>query len=177
MENKENKAVESQETTVSESHEKTAEQLKKQKVRQMIVSLIGLALIAWGVFEVVCMFIDYRSNESSNDAQVEQYLSPVNLRASGYIKKICFQEHQNVRKGDTLLILDDREYRIRVMEAEAALKDAQAGANVMNATLNTTETTASVYDASISEIEIRLQKLAKDVERYRALIAKLGIRK
>ena len=70
MENKENKAVESQETTVSESHEKTAEQLKKQKVRQMIVSLIGLALIAWGVFEVVCMFIDYRSNESSNDAQV-----------------------------------------------------------------------------------------------------------
>src|SRR5574344_1849576 len=148
MENKENKAVESQETTVSESHEKTAEQLKKQKVRQMIVSLIGLALIAWGVYEVVCMFIDYRSNESSNDAQVEQYLSPVNLRASGYIKKICFQEHQNVKKGDTLLILDDREYRIRVMEAEAALKDAQAGANVINATLNTTETTASVYDAS-----------------------------
>ena len=106
MENKENMAVESQETKVSESHEKTAEQLKKQKVRQMIVSLIGLALIAWGVFEVVCMFIDYRSNETSNDAQVEQYLSPVNLRASGYIKKICFQEHQNVKKGDTLLILD-----------------------------------------------------------------------
>ena len=77
MENKENMAVESQETKVSESHEKTAEQLKKQKVRQMIVSLIGLALIAWGVFEVVCMFIDYRSNETSNDAQVEQYLSPV----------------------------------------------------------------------------------------------------
>ena len=172
MENKENKAVESQETTVSESHEKTAEQLKKQKVRQMIVSLIGLALIAWGVYEVVCMFIDYRSNESSNDAQVEQYLSPVNLRASGYIKKICFQEHQNVKKGDTLLILDDREYRIRVMEAEAALKDAQAGANVINATLNTTETTASVYDASISEIEIRLSKLAKDVERYRNLVAR-----
>ena len=58
------------------------------------------------------------------------------------------------------------------MEAEAALKDAQAGANVMNATLNTTETTASVYDASISEIEIRLQKLAKDVERYRNLVAR-----
>ena len=172
MENKENMAVESQETKVSESHEKTAEQLKKQKVRQMIVSLIGLALIAWGVFEVVCMFIDYRSNETSNDAQVEQYLSPVNLRASGYIKKICFQEHQNVKKGDTLLILDDREYRIRVMEAEAALKDAQAGANVIDATLNTTETTASVYDASISEIEIRLQKLAKDVERYRNLVAR-----
>src|SRR5574344_2493452 len=170
MENKENKAVESQETTVSESHEKTAEQLKKQKVRQMIVSLIGLALIAWGVYEVVCMFSDYRSNESSNDAQVEQYLSPVNLRASGYIKKICFQEHQNVKKGDTLLVLDDSEYRIRVMEAEAALKDAMAGQNVVGATLQTTTKTADVYDASIAEIEVRLAKLEKDRQRYKNLV-------
>ena len=31
------------------------------------------------------------------------------------------REHQEVHKGDTLLVLDDREYRIRLMEAEAAL--------------------------------------------------------
>ena len=110
--NTENKQV------ANQSHEKTAKQLKKQKVRQTIVSLIGIALILWGVVKVVLLFIDYSSNETSNDAQVEQYISPVNLRASGYIKKICFQEHQSVKKGDTLLILDDREYRIRVMEAE-----------------------------------------------------------
>ena len=66
--------------------------------------------------------MDYKHTETSNDAQIEQYNSPVNLRASGYIKKIYFTEHQDVRKGDTLLVLDDREYRIRVMEAEAALK-------------------------------------------------------
>ena len=54
--------------------------------------------------------------------------------------------------------MDDREYKIRVMEAEAALKDAQAGATVIGATLQTTQTTASVYDASIAEIEIRLTK-------------------
>ena len=162
--NTENKQV------ANQSHEKTAKQLKKQKVRQTIVSLIGIALILWGVVKVVLLFIDYSSNETSNDAQVEQYISPVNLRASGYIKKICFQEHQSVKKGDTLLILDDREYRIRVMEAEAALKDAMAGANVLNATLNTTETSATVYDASIAEIEVRLQKLAKDRQRYQNLV-------
>lgn len=162
--NTENKQV------ANQSHEKTAKQLKKQKVRQTIVSLIGIALILWGVVKVVLLFIDYSSNENSNDAQVEQYISPVNLRASGYIKKICFQEHQSVKKGDTLLILDDREYRIRVMEAEAALKDAMAGANVINATLNTTETSATVYDASIAEIEVRLQKLAKDRQRYQNLV-------
>lgn len=114
--------------------------------------------------------MNYSQTETSNDAQIEQYVSPINLRASGYIDKIYFTEHQEVHKGDTLLVLDDREYKIRVMEAEAALKDAQAGATVINATLNTTQTTASVYDASIAEIEVRLVKLEKDRKRYENLV-------
>ena len=62
-------------------------------------------------------------------------------------RKFVSQNTKKYTKGDTLLILDDREYKIRVMEAEAALKDAQAGATVIGATLQTTQTTASVYDA------------------------------
>ena len=124
----------------------------------------------WGVIEVICLFLNYSQTETSNDAQIEQYVSPINLRASGYIDKIYFTEHQEVHKGDTLMVLDDREYKIRVMEAEAALKDAQAGATIINATLNTTQTTASVYDASIAEIEVRLAKLEKDRKRYENLV-------
>ena len=144
--------------------------LKKQRRRQILASLLGIAILAWGIVEVACLFLDYKHTETSNDAQIEQYNSPVNLRASGYIKKIYFTEHQDVRKGDTLLVLDDREYRIRVMEAEAALKDALAGATVIDATLQTTQNSASVYEASIAEIEIRLAKLEKDRQRYENLV-------
>lgn len=152
--------------------EDTAKKLKRQRIRQYIVSAIGVAILAWGIFEIACLFLDYKNTETSNDAQIEQYISPVNMRATGYIKKIYFKEHQDVKKGDTLLVLDDREYRIRVMEAEAALKDAQAGANVVNASLQTTETSATVYEASIAEIEIRLAKLEKDKQRYQNLVAR-----
>ena len=154
------------------SAEATAKKLKKQRIRQYIVSAIGVAILVWGIFEIACLFLDYKNTETSNDAQIEQYISPVNMRATGYIKKIYFKEHQDVKKGDTLLVLDDREYRIRVMEAEAALKDAQAGANVVNASLQTTETSATVYEASIAEIEIRLAKLEKDKQRYQNLVAR-----
>mgnify|MGYP000110395453 FL=1 len=154
------------------THEVTAKQLKRQRIRQLIVSMIGVAILVWGIVKIGCMFMDYKSNEKSDDAQVEQYISPVNMRASGYIKKICFKEHQDVKKGDTLLVLDDREYRIRVMEAEAALKDAMAGANVIDASVQTTQTSATVYDASIAEIEIRLGKLEKDRQRYQNLVAR-----
>ncbi len=156
--------------TPASSHQEKAKKLGKLRRKQLIISLFGVAILVWGLIEVVCMFIGYKQTETSNDAQIEQYISPVNLRASGYIKKIYFTEHQEVHKGDTLLVLDDREYKIRVMEAEAALKDAQAGATVIGATLQTTQSTASVYDASISEIEIRLAKLEKDRQRYDNLV-------
>lgn len=152
--------------------EEKVRKLKKMRRWQLMASIVGVAVLAVGIWQSVRLFLDYKNTEVSNDAQIEQYISPVNMRASGYIKKVCFTEHQDVRKGDTLLILDDREYRIRVMEAEAALKDAQAGATVIDASLETTENNASVFEASLAEVEVRLAKLDKDRQRYQNLVAR-----
>ncbi|RHP65957.1 HlyD family secretion protein [Bacteroides sp. OF04-15BH] len=148
------------------------QKLKKMRRWQIVASVLGVAVLGVGIWQTVSLFLDYKHTEVSNDAQVEQYISPINMRASGYIKKICFTEHQEVHKGDTLLILDDREYKIRVMEAEAALKDAQAGATVIDASLETTENNASVFEASLAEVEVRLAKLEKDRQRYQNLVAR-----
>ena len=152
------------------TYQQQTKTLKKLRIRQYVASALGIVVLLCGLVQIINLFLDYKRNETSNDAQIEQYMSPVNLRASGYIKKICFTEHQVVHKGDTLMVLDDREYKIRVMEAEAALKDAMAGENIIGATLQTTQNTASVYDASIAEIEIRLVKLEKDRKRYENLV-------
>ena len=77
MEQNENKTVETAEAT-QVSHEETRKKLKKQRVRQIVASLIGVAILAFGLWKIVCLFLDYNSNETSNDAQIEQYISPVN---------------------------------------------------------------------------------------------------
>lgn len=136
------------------------------------VGIIGICLAIWGLYAIISLFVDYKSNETTDDAQVEQYLSPVNIRVAGYIKKIYFTEHQHVRKGDTLLVLEDDEYRIRLKEAEAALMDARSGRKVVANTLNTVSNSASVYDASIAEAQYRMEQLEKDYRRYSSLLKK-----
>lgn len=136
------------------------------------VGIIGICLAIWGLYAIISLFVDYKSSETTDDAQVEQYLSPINIRVPGYIKKIYFTEHQHVRKGDTLLVLEDDEYRIRLKEAEAALMDARSGRKVVANTLNTVSNSASVYDASIAEAQYRVEQLEKDYRRYSSLLKK-----
>ncbi len=134
--------------------------------------IVGICLAVLGLGAMISLFVDYRSSETTDDAQIEQYLSPVNIRVPGYIKRICFTEHQHVRKGDTLLVLEDDEYRIRLKQAEAALMEARSGRKVVAHTLNTVANTASVYDASIVEAQYRADQLEKDYHRYSALLKK-----
>ena len=152
------------------SHYKRSKKLKALRFGQHTLNAIGIIVLCYGVYEAACLFLNYKRCETSNDAQIEQYISPINIRVPGYVKKVYFTEHQFVHKGDTLLVLDDREYRIRVSEAEAALKDAENGIAILSSSLTTTQATASVYDASIEEINTRISKLQKDLTRYRNLL-------
>ncbi|MGM9811833.1 MAG: HlyD family secretion protein [Muribaculaceae bacterium] len=130
---------------------------------------MGLLLMGIGV--LIWRFCDFRY-ESTDDAQVEQYLLPVNVKAPGYIKEIRFTEHSHVNKGDTLVVIDDREYVIAMQQAQAILMDARSGSKVAEGSLNTAEYSAGVFDATIREAELRAEKLGRDYDRHVKLLAK-----
>ena len=110
---------------------------KKRGPVQWLMTIVGVAVIGWGLWEGVKLFIGDATSETSDDAQVEQYVSPINAKVQGYIKEIRFTEHQFVHRGDTLLIIDDSEYRLRVAQADAMIEQADAGVGVQTATMNT----------------------------------------
>lgn len=142
--------------------------MKKRK----IAALVGMLIIAAGIALGIYSFVGYDSRVETDDAQIEQYVSPVNVRVTGYVKSINFREHQHVNKGDTLLVIDDSEYRIALKQAEAALMDAQSGSNVTNTGVQTAESQAAAYTSSIEEAEFKVRKLEKDYARQVKLLEK-----
>lgn len=139
--------------------------------KKLIINIVAACLLIGGIGVAAGRFYNPQY-EVTDDAQVEQYISPVNIKVAGYIREIRFTEHQHVRKGDTLTIIDNSEYLIALQQAEASLMDARSGRKVAEGSLNTASSSASVFDSSIREAELRAEKLEHDYERYSKLLEK-----
>ena len=138
--------------------------------KRAIPNFIILLVLAGGISWISGKFIRLGSNEYTDNAQIKQHLTPVNTRVQGFIKKICFEEYQRVKKGDTLAIIDDTEYRLKVAQAEADYRNALAGKSAMYTTINTTQNNIFVTEAAIEEQRVRLLNAETDYKRYQELM-------
>ncbi|MDH5826338.1 HlyD family secretion protein [Sphingobacterium faecium] len=128
--------------------------------------IIVVALLVWGLV----YYFHLNDNSYTEDAQVEAYISPVNTRIVGYIKEIRFDEHQQVKKGDTLIVIDDQEYQIQAAQALATLKNAEAGKTVVGADIGLSVNSTSISDANIAEAKARLDNQYTNLQRYENLL-------
>ena len=139
-------------------------QLKRTYNAAVILLLAGLA--AWCFARV-----SHGSGvEYTDDAQVNRHITPVNTRVQGFIKEIRFSDFQHVKKGDTLVIIDDAEYRLQVAQAEAALRGSQSGSSVVTASMGTTRSNVQTAVAGIEEAHADLVNAKQDFDRFAALM-------
>ena len=144
--------------------------LKKRKRRNIILNTVCLLIAGSGLIWTVTYFWRYVNYEITNDAFIDQYIAPVNVRVAGYVREIRFKEHQFVHKGDTLVVLDDREYRIRQKEARAALLDAQGSEGVLHADIEASQIHIAEQEANIAEARAMLWQAEQDFYRYKRLL-------
>lgn len=149
--------------------------LRRILIRNITLNTVCIALTAWGIMWAVKHFWRNVNFEVTNDAYVDQYVAPVNVRVAGYVKEVRFTEHQYVHRGDTLLVLDDSEYRIRVKEAEAALLDAEGSADVLASGMRTSQTNIAVQEANIEEARVKMEQAENDFRRYERLLAEESV--
>ncbi len=136
----------------------------------MIYNILILCFLVGGLVYVCSRFIHLGNVEYTDNAQVRQHITPVNTRVQRFIKKICFEEFQPVKKGDTLLIIEDAEFKLRVAQAEADLSNALAGRSVTTAGIETTQSNIGVSDASIEEVKVTMENARRELQRYEKLL-------
>jgi membrane fusion protein (multidrug efflux system) len=146
----------------------TPDQKRKKKIifLNILSSLVVITVIIWGI----SVFFHIGSSLYTDDAQVESYINPINTRIPAYIKEIRFSEHQQVKKGDTLVILDDREYKIQQEQAAAALADTQAAKGVASSGSDIAYNSITIADANIDELKARLVNMQTNYKRYQNLL-------
>jgi len=141
-----------------------------KRTKQIIINSLVIVAAAGFVFWGVSTYFNLDRNLYTNDAHIEEYINPVNTRIPGYIKEVRFDEHQNVKKGDTLLLIDDREYKIQVEQAEAGYMAAMASRNVTASSVNTVQSGLSTTDANIEAAKARLWNAEQNYHRYENLL-------
>ncbi|MCT3940330.1 hemolysin D [Elizabethkingia anophelis] len=150
---------------------------KKNKIRSTIANSIVFIILIAGFYWLVREYFHIGDKDYTEAAQVEEFINPVNTRVAGYIKEIKFIEHQQVKKGDTLLILDDREIQTQLGQAEAAYQNALAQRSATSSSVNTVSNNVNVMESNIAGAKARLWNAEQNLNRYKNLLAAEAVTK
>ena len=177
------------------SKERTAKPSTSRRKKVLVISAavvvaVAAAYFAWNAFRY----------EDTDDAQVDGHIMPLSARINGQVLKVNFVEGQLVHEGDVLAIIDPADYKIAVIQAQAALEDARASATSSHWSVPITSvTTQSNLDsaqtavvnadaglraaqqnyestkAALTQTDANAVKSDADLERYKQLVAKEDI--
>lgn len=135
------------------------------RITGWLAGCMVLILLVWGIRTLW----RYHRYEQTDDAQVEEYVNPVISRAGGFITQVRFEENQSVHRGDTLLLIDSREYSIQQEQTEAAISKAEAQLQVLSANARTLEKAAQAAQAQIRASQAKVWKQKLDYDRYQKM--------
>ena len=132
------------------------------------IVVVGLMVAAIGY--ACSRFIHLGRVEYTDDAQVWRHITPLNARVGGFVREIRFTDYQRVRKGDTLVVIEDAEYRLQLAQAQAQLEGSRSGVSAVSAGMNTTASNIRVATAGIEEARVSMENAKADYERFSALL-------
>jgi membrane fusion protein (multidrug efflux system) len=159
------------------SEDSNGKSVAEPKKRSKVFLIILILMIIGGAWFGITKYTYAQHHEDTDDAQVQADISPVIPRVSGYVKEVRVKDNQVVHKGDTLLVLDDRDLKLKVDQAEASLgtaksnvQAAQANTNAARSGIASSKAGIFTVDAQIEAAKINVRRATQDYDRYANLI-------
>jgi membrane fusion protein (multidrug efflux system) len=152
----------------------TATETKK---KSKVFPIVLILLVVFAAWFGISKYTHGQHHEETDNAHIEANISPVIPRVAGYVADVRVHDNQPVKKGDTLVVLDDRDMRLKVAQAEAALATAKSNLGAAEATttaatanIGTARASVSTIDAQIETAKVSVWRTQKDYERYANLV-------
>ena len=143
--------------------EQPAEPVKSGGSRRTIFLIMGVVLL--GLVAVgVRRWIYSLNHVSTDNAQVDGHIIPILPKVGGYVVDVRTDENRSVKAGDTLVVLDDRDFKARLAQAEADLAVALAGVS--------NRARVGQAEAQVAQAQANAEKAHADLERIKPLAEK-----
>lgn len=133
--------------------------------------LIGALVV--GVVVAALWYLNYRERgqyrQSTNNAYVRADFVTISPKLGGYVEQVLVSDNQPVRRGQLLAVLDPRDYRAGVTEAQAQVAAADAGIRTARRTLDEQRASIVQADAQVASAAAAATAAANEVRRYEPL--------
>jgi membrane fusion protein, multidrug efflux system len=150
-----------------------------KKRRRAPFVLVGLLVAAGSTAAYI--YVSRIGKQKTDDAQVEAHVSNVAARVAGQVKRVLVVDNQEVKSGDLLLELDDRDQQVKVVAARADLAATNAQLRMAQTQLALTEKTAkanlAVAQGAIAQAAAVTGSTAAQIDQARADVAAAESRK
>src|SRR3954468_2643007 len=109
------------------------------------------ALLIWGGSSILILLLVFgvryliwsAQHERTDDAYLAGHLHPISARITATVQRVSIDDNQHVMEGQTLVILDPSDYKVRLDQAQAALNAAGRQVQTAAAAINTTSQSAT----------------------------------
>jgi membrane fusion protein, multidrug efflux system len=134
-------SVETEAVAAPETQERSQKGVKKRSLRSIGLAALGIGTVVAGVY-------GYRwwqfasTHETTDNATVAGHIHTISSRVNGTIANVLVQDNQVVRKGQTLMQLDSRDFQVAVEQAQAALDAARRKASSAQSSIGVVTQTA-----------------------------------
>ena len=123
----------------------------------LVLALAGMG--GWYWWEVL------RFRQSTDDAYIQSDVTVISPKVEGYIKKVKVADNQEVADGAILFVIDDRDFKAKVVQAEAAVAIGEASLASYDARLKLQQSMIDQAAATLASAEADLEREQQDYKR------------
>ncbi|WP_375286218.1 HlyD family secretion protein [Sphingomonas sp.] len=141
--------------------------------RYPIIRYVLIAALVAGIIVAIFWYMNHRERgqylQSTNNAYVRADFVTVSPKVGGYVERVLVADNQPVRRGQLLAVLDPRDYRANVEQAQAQIAAAAANITTARRTLDEQQAGVAQAAAQVASAEAAAAAAENEVGRYEPL--------